>query len=396
MLVHDLVQQGATPTATTATASLTFTLSGKVWYVDNATASLTNDGRSATPFKTMTAVGSAGTGTGDFIYVAKGSGSTTGAYTMLASQQLIGAGATLNVGAGLLVVTGAAGNTPTLSGTLTLASSVVVNGIDMSTGSSSAVTGSSVTGVNVTPRDVTTTTGTAVSLTTVDASTFTFHSISSNGAATGITLNGVNATSGSFTVTGNGANDASGGTIQNAATGVALTNAKNVSFSSLKIQNTSQSGINGTGVTNFSFVNGTISTTGASGFQSNIAFNGSGTGFGNNIAGTLTITGSTLSSGFYSALDVQSDNGTVTQREHFRQHDHEPRLRTAAISLVGTGNGATAFSLRPPTINANTVSSAAAAGIQVSDRQLERVRVLAPPPAVPGDPRRSSRSPTTR
>ena len=59
---------------------------------------------------------------------------------------------------------------------------------------------------------------------------------------------------------------------------------KNVSFTSLKIQNTSQSGINGTGVTNFSFVNGTISTTGTSGFQSNIAFNGSGSGFGNNIA----------------------------------------------------------------------------------------------------------------
>ena len=35
---------GGTPTATTATASLTFTLSGMVWYVDNATASGTNDG----------------------------------------------------------------------------------------------------------------------------------------------------------------------------------------------------------------------------------------------------------------------------------------------------------------------------------------------------------------
>ncbi len=171
---------GGTPTATTATASLTFTLSGMVWYVDNATASGTNDGRSNTPFKTMTAVNTASTSNGDFIYVAKGTGSTTGAYAMKTSQQLIGAGATLNVGAGLLVVTGAAGNTPTLSGTLTLASSVVVDGIDMSTGSSTAVSGSGgLTGVTFAARNVASTTATAVNLNNVNTSTFTFRSISS-------------------------------------------------------------------------------------------------------------------------------------------------------------------------------------------------------------------------
>jgi len=143
--------QLATPTPVAATASLTFTLSGMVWYVDNATASGTNDGRSNTPFKTMTAVNTASTSNGDFIYVAKGTGSTTGAYAMKTSQQLIGAGATLDVPtvSPLLTVAGNAANTPTLSGTLTLASSVVVNGIDMSTGSSTAVTGTNVTGINM-------------------------------------------------------------------------------------------------------------------------------------------------------------------------------------------------------------------------------------------------------
>ena len=351
-----------TSNGVSATQTATIGFSGLVWYVDNASGG-SHDGRSNTPFTTMTAVGGAATNNGDFIYVAHGSGSTTGAYTMKTSQQLIGAGATLSVG-GVLTVGGSAANTPTLSGTLTLASSVVVNGIDMSTGSSTAITGTSVTGVNVTPHDVATTTGTAVSLTNVDTSTFTFHGVSSNGAATGISLTNVNVTSGSFTVSGDGTNDASGGTIQGGTTGVSLTTVKNVSFTSLKIQNTSQSGINGTGVTNFSFVNGTVSTTGASGFQSNIAFNGGGGGFGNNIAGTLTITGSTLTGGFYSALDVQSDNGTVTSANLSNNTITNPGF--AGINLVGTGNAATAFNLTTATINQNNISGPGGVGVQVS------------------------------
>ena len=143
---------------------------------------------------------------------------------MKTSQQLIGAGATLSVG-GILTVAGASVNTPTLSGTLTLASSAVVNGIDMSTGATDAITapGAVTTGFNVTARTVTTTTGAAVRINSAgtDTGTFTFQTINVNGAFSGIVLHNF---TGAFTVNGAGglcdathtsASDCTGGTIQN-------------------------------------------------------------------------------------------------------------------------------------------------------------------------------------
>jgi len=47
-------------------------------------------------------------------------------------------------------------------------------------------------------------------------------------------------------------------------------------------------------VTNFTFTNGTIDTTGAGTDQSNIAFNTAVAGTENNVSGTLTITGNSL------------------------------------------------------------------------------------------------------
>ena len=247
---------GGTPTATTATASLSFSLSGMVWYVDNATASGTNDGRSNTPFKTMTAVGTASTSNGDFIYAAKGTGSTTGAYTMKPSQQLIGAGATLSVPTvtPILTVAGNAANTPTLSGTLTLANSVTTNGFDMSTTTSDAINGGG-TGVSVAARNVTTTTGRALNVTSGNGS-LTFQSISVNGASNGIVL--TNFGGAGLTVTGNagactlGTPTCTGGTIQNTTgDGVVLTATKaNLSF--MRIRNSFYNGIDGTSLTGFS------------------------------------------------------------------------------------------------------------------------------------------------
>src|SRR5205807_2881861 len=201
-----------TSNGVSVTRSATITFNGMVWYVDNATASGTNDGLSNTPFKTITAVGAAPTSNGDFIYVSKGSGPTTGAYTMLTSQRLIGAGATLSVG-GVLTVPGAAANTPTLSGTLTLASSVTVQGIDMSTGSSNAINGTNVSAINVTARNITTTTGTAININAATG-TMAFTSVSANGGANGIVLQNFTGVTSSFSVTGTGS-AGSGGTVRN-------------------------------------------------------------------------------------------------------------------------------------------------------------------------------------
>ena len=238
----------------TVTRTATISFNGRVWYVDNATVSGTNDGRSNTPFKTMTAVGGAGTASGDFIYVSKGSGPTTGTYTMLTSQQLIGAGATLSVG-GVLNVPGAAANTPTLSDTLTLATNVTVAGIDMSTGSSNAIIGTSVSGINVSARNVTTTTGTAVTIAS-GSGTMTFTQInagtSAAGPANAITLTNF---AGAFTVTGDGGStsNGSGGTIQRTTShAISLTGitGTGVSLNYMNITNSGANGINGTASSN--------------------------------------------------------------------------------------------------------------------------------------------------
>jgi len=260
---------GGTPTATSVTASLTFTLNNMVWYVDSASGA-SQDGRSNTPFTTMTGVGGAATNSGDFIYVAHGSGSTTGAYTMKTSQQLIGAGATLSVG-GVLTVTGNAANTPTLSGTLTLASSVVVNGIDMSTGSSNAITGSGVSGVTVTVRNVTTTTGIAVSITgSGNGGTMTFTEVSAGTAASGPTSGIVlDNFAGAFSVLGDGTNgsNGSGGTIQKTTgDGISLgtVTGTGVSLSSMIVKNGSHAGIKGTSVNNFALLGTQVTGNGSS------------------------------------------------------------------------------------------------------------------------------------
>jgi hypothetical protein len=257
----------------TVTRAATITFNGRVWYVDNATVSGTNDGRSNTPLKTMTAVAASATVSGDFIYVSKGSGPTTGTYTMLTSQQLIGAGATLSVG-GVLTVPGSAANTPTLSGTLTLATNVTVNGIDMNTGATNAIAGTNVSGINVTARNVTTTTGAPVTIASASG-TMTLTQVNAGTAAAG-PLNAVSLSSfnGGFSVSGDGSNAAngSGGTIQKTsgnAINLANISGTGVSLSSMIVKNGATIGVSGTGVNNLALLgcqvlnNGTSTSTDA-------------------------------------------------------------------------------------------------------------------------------------
>ncbi|MFI5120551.1 MAG: beta strand repeat-containing protein, partial [Thermoanaerobaculia bacterium] len=326
-----------TSNGVSATQTATIAFSGMVWYVDNATLSGTNDGRSNTPFKTMTAVNGAATASGDFIYVAAGSGPTTGAYTMKPGQQLIGAGATLNAGGGILIIPGVAANTPTLSGTLTLSSSVVVNGLDMSTGSSRAITNfngasyGTVTGVSVTARSVTSTTGTAVDIQgTGNTGTMTFKSVSASGGSNGIVLS--NFTGGSFTVNGDGANtsvggNASGGTISGmsggdggvAGSGVYLNNATNVTLRRVTINGTNTNfGIRGFQVNGFTLEYSTVG--GTNGTNHNTLPDDSGEGsiyFGNSVTNGLstqgTFTNNNISGGAWDNMHIENTTaGTTT------------------------------------------------------------------------------------
>jgi large repetitive protein len=363
-----------TSNGVSVTRSATITFNGRVWYVDNATASGTNDGRSNTPFKTMTAVGAAPTSSGDFIYVSKGSGATTGSYTMLTSQSLIGAGATLSVG-GVLTVPGAAVNTPTLSGSLTLANNVTVNGIDMSTGTTPAITGVAATGINVTARNITTTTGTAVSISAGSGGTMTFTSITAGMSAAG-PVNAISIANfnGSFTVTGDGgaASNGSGGTIQKTTGHAVSLNAivGTVSLNYMNITNSGANGINAASISNVTINHANISDT-AGNTATDDGVNLS------NTSGTITITASAITGSRRRGVTVDNLNtnlagltmtsttvsGTVGGSGMLVQ------LRGTSVLTSGTIGGAAAA-------NGNTFSNNVSTGLQVAGADTSNILSL--------------------
>jgi hypothetical protein len=114
-----------------------------------------------------------------------------------------------------------------------------------------------VTGANNTVTS-TTSTGVNITNTTIGSNGVTFRSVSTNGATNGIVLN--NSGTGNFTVTGNGT-VGSGGTIQNGATGISLTNAQNISLAWMQLNDFTDFAIRGTSVVNFTMDNTVISGT---------------------------------------------------------------------------------------------------------------------------------------
>jgi hypothetical protein len=346
------------------TATITFSIANVVWYVDNAFVG-THDGRSDAPFLGMgagagnlgSALSNTGPATGAYIYVAKGTGATSGAYVFKANQTLIGAGATLTVGA--LSIPGADANTPTLGGTLTLANSVTINGIDVSTGASNGIVGTAVTGLNVTARDVTTTTGTAVSIGgAASGGTFTFRSVSASGGANGIVLQN---TTGSFTVTGDGTNttrggNASGGTIANmaggdgasAGTGVYLSNAQNVTLRRMTINGTNQNfGIYGTGVTNFVMQYATVAGTNGT---STAAREGSVI-FDNALGASNSISDSVISGAVEDNLRVENGSGVLAG---FTISNNNIQNNSSASGNIGVRFAAKTTASMTGTISGNT------------------------------------------
>ncbi|MEA2239569.1 MAG: hypothetical protein QOC81_4293 [Thermoanaerobaculia bacterium] len=348
----------------TRTATISFT--GRVWFVDNATLSVTNDGRSNTPFKTMTAVGGASTAAGDFIYVSRGVGPTTGSYNMLASQKLIGAGATLNVGSGVLVVAGNPANTPTLSGTLSLANSVVVNGIDMSTGAANAIIGVNVTGISVTARNVTTSTGTAVTIGGIgNSGVMTITQINAGTSATG-PLNAISVSNyaGAFTVVGDGGStsNGSGGTIQRTTShAISLTgiSGTGVSLGYVNITNSGANGINNSGVSNFAMNHCNVSdTAGNAAVDDGVALLNSN--------GTIAVTNSVISGSRRRGITIDNLNTNLSS------------LTMSATTVSGTvgGDGVLVQMRGTSVLTSGTIGgSSAAAGCTFSNSAASGLQV---------------------
>ncbi|QBB71920.1 hypothetical protein ELE36_17000 [Pseudolysobacter antarcticus] len=197
---------------TSAPATVTITLAGKVWYVDGS-AGTNGNGAAATPFNTLVSASSTHLA-GDTIFVKSAGTATTtpGAISLKASSTLWGQGTSLPAIAGVAILNTSATSKPKLTGTVTLAgNNVTVSSLDINTSGATGFTNTGTTTGAVVQNSVTVTTANAVavSLTNI-AGTLNFLSVSASGAANGILLNNLSA--GSFTVTGSGS-AGSGGTI---------------------------------------------------------------------------------------------------------------------------------------------------------------------------------------
>ena len=156
------------PGATSATANISFNVSGpKIWFV-NAAASSGGNGTLSQPFQTLSAVDGVDI-TNDRIFVY--SGTYSDGYVMLSGEQLIGQGATGTTFDALFGVTPPTGTIarPTINGTrptiqnmVMLANSAVVRGLNIASSNVTSLTdpAGATTGVSVTEVDVSATTAT--------------------------------------------------------------------------------------------------------------------------------------------------------------------------------------------------------------------------------------------
>ena len=162
----------------TSTGTISISIGAdRVWWVDGAAAP-GGDGRSTTPFTTLTPLNGAGgsgvpDGTGDYVFVYAAAGSYAGGLALEADQRLYGQKFGLAIGGTTLVPAGA--TAPTITNAagngLTLANGVDVQGVTVSSASADGIHGDNIT------------TATIGSTVTVSASTQ--DGIDLTGAATG-------------------------------------------------------------------------------------------------------------------------------------------------------------------------------------------------------------------
>ncbi|MBN8674295.1 MAG: hypothetical protein J0L56_09180 [Chitinophagales bacterium] len=265
-----------------ATATISFTISNMVWYVNNTYAGGNGpaNGTSARPYTDMTSAATA-SAVNQVIYVHTGSGNTTGNTLLKSGQTLRGGGNALSLGA----LSIAAGTKPTLSGTVTLANNIIADGFDMNTGTSTAITSSGATTVTVnTGNIITSGAANAISLTNTTG-TLTI----AGGTQT-------NSTGATFNISGGTADMTYSGTVSQAANAPILSVA---------------AGHSGT----LTFQTGTLSATNGTGLQFDNAdgiynFNGSTTLNGGD-AGVDILNGSTGSFNFSTNTSVTNPTGTA-------------------------------------------------------------------------------------
>jgi large repetitive protein len=157
------VTDGSLTTAGTVTVHIENFL---VWYVDNASAAATHDGRSPSPFLNLSSLNGAGgsgdsDGTDDYIFLYQGSGSYGGGIPLEATQKLFGEKHCLLVNGHQLVTAGA--TAPVVTNAFGVGVGLA-NGVDVQGLNVAGTSGDALNGVSVTTATVGT--STAVNITT--------------------------------------------------------------------------------------------------------------------------------------------------------------------------------------------------------------------------------------
>ena len=272
---------------------------------------------------------------------------------------------TFNTGEDHAIVMGTSdGHTLTLSGGGLDVDTTSGAGIDAQTSGTLTVSG--------TGNSVTTMTGTAVNVINTDIGGATFQSIAANGAANGINLNNTGSAAG-LTVTGGGSTaqggDNSGGTIQSTTGhGISLTNTTSPSFRNMHLQNTGNSGVNGTQVNGFSFTDGRITGAGDASDENSITFDDSLTATPN-LIGAVTITNNVISATEAEGVDIENWAGTITNANisgNALSDTGDVATPGSAVTLIGSGLATSAANITRATVSNNTiVDFRAGVGVQV-------------------------------
>jgi hypothetical protein len=297
-------------------------------------------------------------GTGRAVHVDTWSGDDA------ATDNMVFSGAIDENGAGILLNANSGSRSITFSGGLD---------IDTTTGEGfGATSNTNALGLHITgTNNITSTSATAlrVTNTTIGTSHLTFVNVSSgNNTAAADPVNGIvidtTGASGSLRVQGTAAAN-SGGVIQfTTGAGIVLTSTLHPQLAWMNIHDIGRSGVDGFGVTNFTFNNSTVNNVGTAAAgqyeESNIAFNDAGLFTTNALSGTVSITNNTLTNARRHGIDIQNGTGTVS---NVTIQNNIITSSTSAASSLGhgilvatQGSAATTAHLTTGTISGNTIT----------------------------------------
>jgi hypothetical protein len=308
-------------------ATVSFTVAGMPWFINNnaGICSSSCDGRLTNPYVSLAAFqADNGSGTApnpkdnDPVFVFESATHYTGgALTLRGGQKLLGQDATAASFAALTGLTIPASSAPVIP-TLNAANGTLVQ-IDASSGNVVALgSGNTVRGltINTTGSGATGLSGASVgAFTASDASVLgsgravslsngalnaTFHTLSSSGGVTGITLSN---TTGTFTVTGDGATAGTGGTLSGGSPNVSLSSAAGISLNHMVIQNGGTNGITGATVSGLTLHDVTVQNNGNVTGEHGASFT--------ELTGTVTVSNSTFTGAADDNFVVTNTGGTL-------------------------------------------------------------------------------------